>query len=213
MVNCRFCSIAKEPFNRDKPENRIIACSNDYFSLASVGALVEGWTLVIPRIHSCSMKDIYIDNQFADFTTKMITALQDSYGPVIAFEHGPNREGSETSCGTDHAHIHLVPFHSIAQKLDSLNLEWIVCHSSEISEIVGENEYLFYCEFEEQSEWKDPIGKVHVLKEPISQFFRRILAQELGCIEKYNYKIYPDNSLTLKTIDRLQQYFEEKAGG
>lgn len=46
----------------------------------------------------------------------------------------------------------------------------------------------------------DPAGRVHILKEPISQFFRKIIAEDQGNVEKYNYKTNPDITLTLKTV-------------
>lgn len=157
------------------------------------------------------MKEIYSCAEFKQFAKDIVKALTDCYGAVIAFEHGPNREGSDTSCGTDHAHIHFVPYRSIASNLNSLDLEWIDCRASEISGIVGDNEYLFYCDVD--GTWNDPLGRVHILKAPISQFFRQVIAQDQGNAEKFNYKINPDITLTLKTVNRLQDYFLKKNGG
>lgn len=209
MNACRFCSIANN-YKSQKPENAKIAESENYFALSSVGALVEGWVLVVPKKHCCSMKNIYSNAEFVAFTNKMIKALTACYGPVIAFEHGPNREGSDTSCGTDHAHIHLVPYHSLAAKLNSMDLEWKVCHASQVGTLAGENEYLFYCEPGEK--WSDPIGRVHILKTPISQFFRRVIAADQGAFDRFNYKTNPDTSLTLKTIEKVQKYFSMQSG-
>ena len=103
MSVCRFCSIANKGDFLQKPENKIIAETNDYFAISSVGALVEGWTLIVPKKHCCSMKALYSEKQFAEFTSNVIEVLEKCYGPVIAFEHGPYREGSATSCGTNHA--------------------------------------------------------------------------------------------------------------
>ena len=50
-------------------------------------------------------------------------------------------------------------------------------------------------------------GSDHILKEPISQFFRKVIAEDQGNIEKYNYKTNPDTTLTLKTIKNLQTFF------
>ena len=205
MSVCRFCSIANKGDFLQKPENKIIAETNDYFAISSVGALVEGWTLIVPKKHCCSMKALYSEKQFAEFTSNVIEALEKCYGPVIAFEHGPNREGSATSCGTNHAHIHLVPYHSLIQKLDTIEFDWQICTASQVDALVGNNEYLFYCE--PIRKWDNPNGRVHILKEPISQFFRKVIAEDQGNIEKYNYKTNPDTTLTLKTIKNLQTFF------
>lgn len=207
MAACRFCEIASNRSVIQKPENKKIIETEEYFSISSVGALVEGWLLVVPKKHCCSMKALYSEPCFAKFTSKIIKMLTESYGPVIAFEHGPNREGSDTSCGTDHAHIHIVPYHSLLKKLDDSGLDWKKCNASQVDELVGNNEYLFYCEPCEA--WDDPVGWLHILKKPISQFFRQIIAEDQGNIEKYNYKTNPDTTLTLKTIRTLQSFFEQ----
>lgn len=207
MDNCRFCDIANGNINAQKPENVKIAESEKFFAISSVGALVEGWTLIVPKHHCCSMKDLYSEEEFSTFTNQLVSILTACYGPVIVFEHGPNREGSDTSCGTDHAHIHIVPYHSLVAKLDNMDMEWQTCSASQICALVGGNEYLFYCE--PGTKWDNPTGRVHVLKESISQFFRKVIAEDLGAPDRFNYKTNPDTALTLKTIDRVSNYCAE----
>ncbi len=208
MKTCRFCDIANDKSKRNA--DTIFAQNEDFFAISSVGALVEGWSLIVPRKHCCSMKDIYAESSFVEFSNKIATALKECYGPIIAFEHGPNREDSETSCGTNHAHIHFVPYHSIIAQLDNIGLSWQKCYADAVKEIVGNNEYLFYVEVGET--WEKSPGRVHILEKPISQFFRRVIADDLGIGEKYNYKINPDTKLTLKTIVRMTSYFRENGG-
>ena len=158
MKTCRFCDIANEAVNRS--EDTIFAENNEFFAISSIGALVEGWTLIVPRMHCCSMKDIYGDKEFIEFANKIAKALKACYGPIIAFEHGPNCEGVEVD-----------------------------------------------------DEWEKSSGRVHVLEKPISQFFRRIIANDMGISEKYNYKTNPDTKLTLKTVERMTSFFDEYSGG
>lgn len=211
MDTCRFCNIANGINKGERTVDTILTQTNDYFAISSIGALVEGWTLIVPRKHCCSMKNLYEDKEFAEFANKVITALRECYGPVIAFEHGPNREGSATSCGTDHAHIHLVPYSSLATRLNAMEMEWEPCCVSEVKEKVGDAEYLFYVDVADT--WEKSQGKVHILEKPVSQFFRKVIADDLGIGEKYNYKTNPDTELTLKTITRMSCYFGEKDGG
>ena len=49
MDACRFCSIANGGEFLKKPENTKIAENKAYFAISSVGALVEGWTLLSPK--------------------------------------------------------------------------------------------------------------------------------------------------------------------
>ncbi|MGM9685256.1 MAG: HIT family protein [Bacteroidaceae bacterium] len=209
MKNCRFCDIANENIKRS--EDAIFLKNDEFFAISSIGALVEGWTLIVPRKHCCSMKDIYGSKRFVEFANEIAKALKACYGPIVAFEHGPNREGSDTSCGTDHAHIHFVPYHSLAKQLDHIGMNWKTCRADEIKDIVGNSEYLFYVEV--GGKWEKSIGRVHILEKPISQFFRKVIADDMGISEKYSYKTNPDTDLTLKTIARMTSYFVENNGG
>lgn len=97
----------------------------------------------------------------------------------------------------DNEKIDFVPYHSLTDNLNNTGLEWLMCTASQVDNLVGNNEYLFYCE--PGNDWIDPAGRVHILKEPISQFFRKIIAEDQGNVEKYNYKTNPDITLTLTT--------------
>lgn len=207
MNSCRFCAIANSCETIIHPENEKIIETQNFFAISSIGALVEGWMLLVPKEHLCSMKSLYADREFIEFANDIIAALLTCYGPVIAFEHGPNRENSATSCGTNHAHIHFVPYHSLLPKLQNMPLEWHECRASQIENFVSGNEYLFYCE--PGSKWEDPLGQVHILKEPISQFFRKVIAEDLGCPERFNYKTRPDTVLTLNTIEKTKKFFSK----
>ena len=65
MDACRFCSIANGGEFLKKPENTKIAENKAYFAISSVGALVEGWTLIVPKEHCCSMKALYSEKLFS----------------------------------------------------------------------------------------------------------------------------------------------------
>ena len=106
------------------------------------------------------------------------------------------------------AHIEKAPQHpaeQITHNLDTIVFDWLICTACQVDGLVGNNEYLFYCE--PIRKWDNPNGRVHILKEPISQFFRKVIAEDQGNIEKYNYKTNPDTTLTLKTIKNLQTFF------
>lgn len=210
LDTCRFCYYGSQKSENCSSENEVISSSENYYAISSIGALVEGWTLIIPKKHCCSMKLIYSREDFIMFANSIIKALFSCYGPLIIFEHGPNREGSETSCGTNHAHVHLVPYHSLHSQLEKTNMKWENCQFSKISNMVGDNEYLLYGEA--TNSWDDFSGQVHILEKPISQFFRQIIAQDLGISEKYNYKLYPDSTLTKKTVEKLKTYMNKHSG-
>lgn len=189
--NCRFCNIVVGKYQYAEIDQPF--ASNDAFiAIASIGALIEGWSLIIPKEHQLSMRNVYDKPKFTDFVGTVIPLLVKQYGSLIAFEHGSNKEGSITACGTDHAHLHLVPYcKSLFSDLQSSGLRWIQCQASEIAPRVGNSEYLFYSKLGVKKAWNDPVGYLHVLKRPISQFFRQLIAARTGHAETSDYRRFP----------------------
>ena len=190
-ANCRFCDIVDGKY-RYREIDEPFAGNNEFIAVASIGALVEGWSLIIPKVHQFSMRNIYRNPTFANFAGPVISSLTFQYGSLIAFEHGANKEGSITACGTDHAHLHLVPLgESLHAELKSSGLLWTKCYASEITLRAGGSEYLFYCELDDYEVWHDPMGYLHILEHPISQFFRHQIASRIGKNETADYRRFP----------------------
>jgi len=204
IINCRFCSIGAG--KASSYEDTVLYENKDYFSIASVGAMVEGWVLVVPKTHRCSMKDDYSSHVFREFTTQVSACLENKYNSrIIAFEHGPNKADSKTGCGTNHAHLHLVPYEKslLADIMKDESHIWMKCASSEISSVVGDSEYLFYSELQRGADWVDPMGYLALVNTPISQYFRRVISQQLCITDEYDYHVYPRSMITCKTISSL----------
>lgn len=191
LDECRFCNIVEGRYQH-KGIDQPFANSDKFVAIASIGALVEGWSLIVPRSHQLSMRNIYGKSEFVRFINDIIPRLLNRYGPLIAFEHGSNKKGSITACGTDHAHLHLVPYKkSLLSEMQKSYLQWNCCHSSEIFKKTGNSEYLFYAEIESEKAWDNPIGYLHVLETPVSQFFRNIIAAQNGNAETADYRQFP----------------------
>lgn len=205
--NCRFCEIVDGKYHYNEVDEPF-AANDAFIALASIGALVEGWTLIIPKAHQLSMRNFYSNPLFSDFVKSVIPNLTHQYGPLIAFEHGANTEGSITACGTDHAHLHLVPLgESLLPRLNASGLHWVKCKVSQIASKTGQNEYLFYCDLASKGHWQDPEGYLHVLEYPISQFFRRLIADRKGKTEVSDYKFFPHLDVALQTRRMLVSAF------
>ncbi len=207
---CRFCNMVEGKFlysGIDQP----FASNGAFIAVASIGAMVEGWSLIIPKEHQCSLRNVYRDSGFADFTVSVISRLVHNYGSLIAFEHGANKEGSITLCGTDHAHLHLVPFQeSLLPELQNSNLKWIKSRTSEIASRSGNNEYLFYTELGTNKLWHDPVGYLHILAHPISQFFRHIIAARTGHHDAVDYRQFPNLETARQTRNMIAESFNPK---
>lgn len=174
----------------------------DFVSLASIGALIEGWSLIIPRKHCLSLRDHYETTEFSSFVRSIVQKVELMYGPVVIFEHGANHCGSLTSCGTDHAHLHVVPQQfPLSTLLDESGISaWQQIRASDISSLASNGEYLF---FSTNSDADDPLGFFKKLDQPSSQFFRKAIASLIGKTEAADYKIHPFLEASIKTRERL----------
>ena len=199
--DCRFCQImdghavhgmSDLPFG-ENPE---------FVSMASIGSLIEGWSLVIPRKHCLSLRDYYGTATFCHYVQELVQKVEAEYGPAVIFEHGSNHCGSLTGCGTDHAHLHIVPQQfPLAMMLAKSGIsEWHQVRASGIRPLADGGEYLF---FSVNASASDPIGFFKKVDHPSSQFFRRAIAAVIGMTEVSDYKKYPFLDTSVRTQERL----------
>ena len=202
---CRFCKIIAGSHYHGEVD-RPFFVNDEFIAISSIGALVEGWTLVLSKKHQFSMRTAYRSDLFDDFLNRLLPVLINHYGSLIAFEHGANKEGSITACGTDHAHLHLVPSsQSLLGDMQKSGLLWEKCRVSEISTKSGVNEYLFYYEIGLEKAWKDPLGYLHVLKQPVSQYFRQAIARQKGLLDVSDYRKFPHIEIARQTQRTLAE--------
>lgn len=207
LEGCRFCDIASYGKYYIEGVDEPFASNEDYVAIASIGALVEGWSLVVPKSHQFSMRNDFSNPLFREFVQSVSSKMFAQYGSLISFEHGANKVDSATACGTAHAHLHLVPFNdTLMPALEESSLEWVSCRTSEIASKSEGKEYLFYYELNKNDIWQDPIGYLSVLDYPISQFFRRLIAEKNG--KDYDYKTSPHLENSKNTRQNLAKSFQ-----
>jgi diadenosine tetraphosphate (Ap4A) HIT family hydrolase len=201
-MECRFCNILNKNYTYKEIDKPFFENEN-FFSISSIGSIIEGWTLVVPKKHTFSMKEFYGTKPFEIYMDSFTKLMQNNYGKIIAFEHGTNCKGSLTGCGTDHAHLHIVAFKdSLIDKLYSSDLKWMECKISEIKNIVQNEEYLFYSELN-QTNWKDSKGYLAILDIPVSQFFRKLIADYYGKLNESDYKEFKFLANSIATINKI----------
>lgn len=200
MGHCRFCEIATvadQAADHDRPYLR----DSRYFAIPSVGGLVEGWSLVCPIRHIYSMRHDYGKRFFSDFVQAVVERISSRYGTPVMFEHGSSRAGSLTSCGTDHAHLHIVPVgFSLRDEVLKSGGTWKLQPASSLSKLAPDQEYLFYSD---DVTSHDPSGLVHILEQPTSQFFRRLIARALERDAESDYRQFPFLPLAARTQQSL----------
>ena len=107
---CQFCAVDTLDREVDAWDRPLLASPN-FYVVPSLGALVEGWLLIVPRRHFISAAEIGDDlaEELWEITGLVRDLLAKHYGPVWLFEHGPATAMRSVGCGVDHAHVHLVP--------------------------------------------------------------------------------------------------------
>jgi diadenosine tetraphosphate (Ap4A) HIT family hydrolase len=85
--------------------------SRSFVAIPTVGALVEGWLLVVPKTAALSFARLSTGqlSELGEFLDEIVPFIESAYGPVSVFEHGPAIANSSVGCGVDYAHLHLVP--------------------------------------------------------------------------------------------------------
>ena len=199
---CSMCaSVAQPTFEWDRP----IFHSDNFVVVPSLGSLVEGWLLIVPRTHVISMGSLS-----AKLATEMLNVkdyvwhvLESTYGCVVGFEHGPAMPRAAVGCGVDHAHFHLVPVHfnitqTAAPYLPAATVwsraDWANCRRAYEASV----DYLYV-------EQRQGVGQIAVGTGFGSQVLRRAIAGALGRPDEFDWRTYPQSrtiAKTLKTLDR-----------
>ena len=131
--------------------NRPLFESHNYVVLPSLGALVEGWLLIVPKSHFICVGAISqkLVEELHQLKTTLAQLLTPIYGPLVAFEHGPNRTSCDIGCGVDHAHLHLVPYtYNLKEAVGRFlpeNTEWTLAGPTDCANAFTNNEdYLYF---------------------------------------------------------------------
>lgn len=191
---CRFCAFAQGRTEREIDE--VLVRTQQYFVVASIGALVPGWILICTNEHRANFAGKYAHAELIDLRLRMARALAKEFRlPVRMFEHGAVGAGTHTGCGVDHAHIHLVAFEADLIVDGSSDLDWRASTASSVDSFGDGREYLFYAK---DALSEDPVGRIAFPPQPTSQFFRRAIAHALDRADEFDYRTHPyvENALT-----------------
>lgn len=212
MNTCRLCpdSASEVAYNLPLFE------SKNFAVLPSVGALIEGWLLLLPKKHFICVGALpeSLAVEFQQVKGVAASFIQGVYGSVSVFEHGPHRRRQSVGCGIDHAHLHILPggfdLLSAVGRFVPENTRWLTADLSECrAAYSGSKDYLYF---------EQEIGKGHIAVHDNfgSQLFRRGIARELGVPDEYDWKEFPHLDNIERTITRARQWFSNDsiaAGG
>lgn len=202
--HCRICAIASG-YRALGTADRPWLEDSHYMAFTSIGALVEGWSLIAPKKHALNLLSNYADSTFCAFVEAAFDTVAKVYGRSVVFEHGGQFEGSTTNCGTSHAHLHIVPLSFSLQKSAKAfdaSLDWSDCAAKDIRTQAAGREYLFVAD---EYRGAETSGLLCLLTEGQSQFFRRVIAENLGRSDEANYRTHPNLLTTSAGSDALHR--------
>jgi ATP adenylyltransferase len=192
MKNCEFCNLDKT-----KITNTIIEEYPNFYIKVSLGALVEGYVLIISKRHICSMRELNQEEkiEYINIIKKYRDLFFNKYDqfPII-FEHGTSRKENVSASSIVHAHTHIVNHNFKNEKsiLERLKLKQIDDYCLERND----KSYIFYM---------NSMGNQYITYEfePISQMMRIYIAKDLEIQNKYDWKKYPFTENVIQTIKKL----------
>ncbi len=189
MYNCKFCN----KFNNSNDQNllnsfdTILFETKNFIVTPTMGSLVEGWVLIISKSHfiSVGQSSIVLKNELENLINKLKGKLKKVSSEVFVFEHGPCASNQTTGCGIDHLHVHIVPLSfdlfKKAQDISFYKWQKVPTIFSGCEFYKNNLPYLFI---------ETPQGEKYIATDSKipSQFFRRVVANELGIPDLFDWK-------------------------
>jgi len=203
--------------DRTKTNNRLITENNDWYVIATLGQIIGGYALVIPKAHISCMGALTVRRSgcqteaMLKITKETCRALSLEYQhsnsaipyPVTVFEHGIVGQTIK------HAHLHLLP--TVIDLTQKIRADFPEAKFEELRYAAhlqasyedNPRPYLF---------WTTPDSKSMVCWNPPAppQYLRLIMAELLGYPERGNWRNMDpelDKQLWRETVDRLKPYF------
>jgi ATP adenylyltransferase len=166
-------------------------------AVPSVGSLVPGWTLVVPRRSAPNFAYLSREDRQAlrpACLTVRARLAATFAGHIYEFEHGASAYGGALGCGVDQAHLHLVPLSfdllNASKTLDTAGSFRLAPEDSDPwNRITSGVDYWFIRDTESGE------GVVMFPRVAESQALRRLIAANVGTSEwDYTKRAIPKNA-------------------
>lgn len=180
-MTCIFC-------NHEKINKEVIESTENFLLLPALGSFIPYYFLIVSKQHADSISSTLINDfiveEFKEIKSKIEKFIsQKTGGEYVCFEHG-GAYSNTSGCCVGHAHFHILPASS-ENLLDTVKKN-LGDPKSIKYENIYKNEDSGYLLLEEKNKiyyWPNP--KI------ISQFMRRLIAQQCHIVNKYDWKNFP----------------------
>lgn len=192
MKECPFCNL---DFN--KIENTVICETENFRVIPSVGSLVEGYVLIITKVHINSLAELNKEQkeEYKNLVMKISNMFKKIYGKApILFEHGtPNLENAMSANSIIHAHSHIVNFEFDDEKemLQRYNFS-----SLESFDEVRKENYIFFQNGNDEK-------FVSYQFDSVSQLMRILIANEIDKKHQYNWREFDFKENIVSMLNKL----------
>jgi ATP adenylyltransferase len=203
-VSCCFCDGLVRGASK-APWDAVLYDSGRFIVTPSKGSLVPGWMLVVAKQHTLCSGAIASSEltELLDCLGVAQDLVRTNFGEATVFEHGPSRTGLSLGCGIDHLHLHVVPLSFSLKRATTTRFPEV--NWEEISDLSGTSplfasnlSYGLVHEPGSTMSWCHPPKQVR-------QFFRQVIAAELGIPEQFDYAQFPQLPNVLRTLDAFTQ--------
>jgi ATP adenylyltransferase len=194
-----------------RPWDRVLFETDHFLVVPTVGALVEGWLLVVTKQQYMCMGAV--DSEMFDELKRLKNyislILHRHYGDVVVFEHGPHEPAERVGCGVDHAHLHVVPLNfdllDAVPAVSNATLEWRAADGFQAAGNLfnARTPYLYV---------EQPVGnpKIAAAWDAPSQLFRRVIAQSIGSPGSFDWRTNPMELNVVSTIETVRGSFSSE---
>jgi len=167
------------------PKGRVLLDDGEIVVVPSLGPLVVGHVLIVPRRHYLSVGALTAQSmqRFVSLYARVWDFLHEKFGHCVAFEHGCADGGQRGGACIDHAHMHLLPVCvSLAEKLSVIGKSEIIKDLGELRRWhAGRKAYVFY-------ESPDRVKRAWSVDIIPSQLLRMNIAAELGKSSEWDWR-------------------------
>lgn len=208
MSACCFCSSFVSAELTDSWNKPLLESSN-FVVVPSLGSLVEGWVLIVPKKHFICIGALSdgLLNEMENVKSDVSSHLGRLYGDLCLFEHGPSMASRSVGCGVDHAHLHIVPLNfdlvnAAIPFLPDEGVSWRRADSGSCRAAYKNGLDYLYVE--------QPLtgGRIATHSNFGSQVFRKAIASVLNIPEKFSWREYPQTHMVGRTISALTASLE-----
>ena len=205
-ISGRFATLLYGSKSEPQIHDRPLLETQDWLIAPTLGAIVPGWLLAIPRMRALNFRDwrrVSAENPIS-IVDAVCKHLGLARSEVVWFEHGPAEQGSAAGCGVDYAHLHILikprfSFETFANRTKSMSdLHWQTTDGSDAYSYLNHiGSYLI-----------GGSGDLAIVASNVeatgSQYFRRVVGSLTSQDEQWDYRQHPHSKNIATTIENFR---------